>query len=245
MNSHPCTLVQSQLPLHAGGELEPDDSAPIAEHLASCAECSALFSALQRQRARLADAQCAVPQDAPSVWPAVRAALEREGRFAPRATVSSPAASVSEAGLEQRTGPVTSSSAASRRAPVPASASISLATDSAAPSRPALPRAWRAWSALSACAAALLAFALLRPDERPAPGGFDSLAVELPAPAPGAALAVNEPAAAPAALGGLRRLAPSEPTLAELPAGADFAPSLLPVDPAHAGATLATDRRLR
>lgn len=244
MTSHPCTLVQSQLPLHAGGELEPDDAAPIAEHLASCAECSALFSALQRQRARLADAQLPVPQDAPSVWPAVRAALEREGRFAPRATVSAPSASglpAAGAAPEQRAGAPTSSSIQH----APAFALAARASGSAAQQRPALPRAWRAWSALSACAAALLAFALLRPDERPAPGSFDSLVVELPAATPGAALAVNEPAAAPAALGGLRRLAPSEPTLAELPAGADFAPSLLPVDPAHAGATLATDRRLR
>jgi len=227
MTSQPCTLIQSQLPLHAGGELEPDEADAVAEHLASCGACHALFGALQRQCERLAAADLPVPQDVPSVWPAVRAALEREGRFAPRATEIAP-----------DSAPASATSAALARV-------ADLPTPAPARPRGGLPRAWRFASAISAVAAALLAFALLRPDDRPAPIVEIPLGAGEPAASSSEVLAVREPSPAPEQLGGLRRLAPSEPTLAELPAGAAFAPSLLPIDPADAGATLATDRRLR
>lgn len=239
MTSQSCTLIQSQLPLHAGGELESDEATVVAEHLAHCAACRALADEQSRQRERLAAAHAPVPEHVPSVWPAVRAALEREGLLARPAAQSAPLAAPASAAAPAARELERATSVSASPAHPTFTREAALAGPASTAVRASLPRAWRAWSALSAVAAALIAFAMLRPDERPAP--IEPIALGAPAEVPSATLAARESAP----LGGLRRLAPSEPTLAELPAGAAFAPNLLPIEPADAGATLATDRRLR
>jgi anti-sigma factor RsiW len=75
-----CPDVLERLPLHVGGDLEPEALRSVRDHLASCGECARAAEAASRARAAFVAALRAeaAAAPAPALWPAVRAALGAE-----------------------------------------------------------------------------------------------------------------------------------------------------------------------
>jgi hypothetical protein len=81
--SHPlCTQVENLIPLYVGeGDLGPQQSALVREHLASCAGCAASTEAAARARSALVALREPAASDAIDLWKPIRAALASEGRL--------------------------------------------------------------------------------------------------------------------------------------------------------------------
>jgi anti-sigma factor RsiW len=77
-----CSEVRKLIPLFAGGDLEPDESGRIEEHLASCKECSSFLDAFRADRELLGSLREKGP--GPPVfgefWSGLRRKLEPEVR---------------------------------------------------------------------------------------------------------------------------------------------------------------------
>jgi hypothetical protein len=79
MDGHPdCLLIQSQLQLHAGGDLTREEGDLVERHLARCTGCAELAARASRSRQRLAAA--AYPPSSlatsASLWPRIAAGLQ-------------------------------------------------------------------------------------------------------------------------------------------------------------------------
>ncbi|TAJ12236.1 MAG: zf-HC2 domain-containing protein [Planctomycetota bacterium] len=82
MDGHPdCLLIQSQLQLHAGGDLTREEGDLVERHLERCPACAALAARASASRERLAAA--AVGTDAlasgGSLWTRIAPQLQQEG----------------------------------------------------------------------------------------------------------------------------------------------------------------------
>lgn len=83
--SHSCSEMEHHLPLHAGGDLEPEVARAVTEHLAGCASCATRHAAALASRDALRTGLARGIGPAPDLWIGVRARLEREGHVAHRA----------------------------------------------------------------------------------------------------------------------------------------------------------------
>lgn len=83
MDRHPdCLLIQSQLQLHAGGDLTREEGDVVERHLERCPACAALAARARASRERLADASVrgdAVELAGASLWSRIAPQLEQEG----------------------------------------------------------------------------------------------------------------------------------------------------------------------
>mgnify|MGYP000220804034 CR=1 FL=1 len=75
-----CTDIEGLLPLFVGGDLDGDDLARVAGHVAGCERCGAGLEAAREARHELRRGLRAGVQDRePELWPAIRAELAKEG----------------------------------------------------------------------------------------------------------------------------------------------------------------------
>lgn len=79
--------MEHHLPLHAGGDLEPEDARVVTEHLAGCSSCAQRHAAAVAARAALRGGLARGIGEAPDLWKGVRARLVEEGHLARRAPV--------------------------------------------------------------------------------------------------------------------------------------------------------------
>ncbi|MBM3975836.1 MAG: hypothetical protein FJ299_02460 [Planctomycetes bacterium] len=94
MDGHPdCLLIQSQLQLHAGGDLTREEGELVERHLARCTECAELAARARRSRQRLAEAAYPASSVATSasLWPRIAAGLQPVAPTAERAADPVPA----------------------------------------------------------------------------------------------------------------------------------------------------------
>lgn len=82
-----CSEMEHHLPLHAGGDLEPEVARAVSEHLAGCASCAARHAAARASREALRSGLARGIGPSPDLWAGVRARLEESGHVARRAPV--------------------------------------------------------------------------------------------------------------------------------------------------------------
>lgn len=94
-NTELCSRIENELPLHVGGELDPNLARDVARHLEGCAACRALEArARAAHRAFATELNTVRGETAPDLWPGISAALRREGLVRPAAPSASPAAPI-------------------------------------------------------------------------------------------------------------------------------------------------------
>jgi hypothetical protein len=76
-----CLLIEHQLALWVGNDLDAELAARVARHVAQCERCADEVRALDAARGVLIGRLHAEEHRAPDLWPDVASALRREGRF--------------------------------------------------------------------------------------------------------------------------------------------------------------------
>ena len=84
--TYACSEIRSHLPLFVGGELDPALQQAVERHLERCGACADDHAAALDAR-RALRGLAATTGTGPDLWPALRARLAAEGRFAPGSPV--------------------------------------------------------------------------------------------------------------------------------------------------------------
>jgi hypothetical protein len=85
----PCTEIRAAFPLYVGGDLDPDESGAIDQHIDRCPACALSMEPWITMRGYLnREAQTLHAASVPSLWNGVRAQMQREGLLEPAGLLS-------------------------------------------------------------------------------------------------------------------------------------------------------------
>jgi anti-sigma factor RsiW len=209
-----CILIENNLALWVGGDLDAEARDRVDQHLAVCEHCAGTARALEESRRTLIGRLRSEETPAPDLWPGIAEALRREGRLTPRpqedaaaVTVRRPAAIVEPRAIPEAVpGAITGAIPGA----IPGSS-----TGAITELRPRKASAWARFG-LAAAAAVMAGFMLGRLASDAPPRGDSPPGISIVRPPSVARPSSPSTGVVPVSDGvSLHRLAPGEPRLSD------------------------------